>query len=495
MRKIQETSDMIKKRLMMPPEDDETVEQTQKTQISDLNKESESENTCTKNQSQRTKVAKKAALYNVEEIHNKIISHITNLSHARKMNLISSSSSGYDIAIRQIQTQKRLELSKVLRDMCSNQTVENSEVINAIIPDIGIKIEDLPLEVIKALSSTLDLNFENSLFSQDVETGPIEAIQALSSTSDLNFDSLYLQNVKTEPCEMTVSGFDLNFDNPVTTQNINTEVCKNAGSFYDSFIHYTEDLDEDNKDEVSSDKIVNCSMNQTNDVEVKIKQEIKSEEIVLKPDFNFIHDNPNYISQTNENDLNNVNFTKNCSLNESISVESQTDSIDVCSTESQTDINSNHSPSTSYTDMNSNHNSQLKIKNNIDNLNDAVEAMFQIDKEIARLTKLRRSIFVKLNKSNRNSRLENSRSVIKKGKKNKQQSSKRQVDQHVSKTKAKKDEATSFRKEKWYKEPLDFELAAEKILVMKVRCIFYIQKIKKGIVKSAHDFFRVSSPF
>ncbi|KAK5648999.1 hypothetical protein RI129_003891 [Pyrocoelia pectoralis] len=95
----------------------------------------------------------------VEEIHRKIINHISNLSYSKKMNLVNlSGPSGYDIAIQEVTRQKRMELSKVLRDMCHNKFKENddsSQVINAIIPDFDIKIEELPREVVEQLSSTL----------------------------------------------------------------------------------------------------------------------------------------------------------------------------------------------------------------------------------------------------------------------------------------------------------------------------------------------------
>lgn len=105
------------------------------------------------------------ATIDIKEIHRKIINHITNLNDGRKRNLINSTISGYDIAIQQIQKQKRLEISRALRNFCNKENEkESSEYINSIIPDIGISIEDVPKNLIEELSKQLDLEFENEDF-------------------------------------------------------------------------------------------------------------------------------------------------------------------------------------------------------------------------------------------------------------------------------------------------------------------------------------------
>lgn len=57
----------------------------------------------------------------VNEIHNQIVNHISNLSMGKKIELVNQlGSTGYDLAIERIQRQKRAELSKLLRDMCND---------------------------------------------------------------------------------------------------------------------------------------------------------------------------------------------------------------------------------------------------------------------------------------------------------------------------------------------------------------------------------------
>lgn len=69
--------------------------------------------------SAKHKSAKEAV--DVTEIHNQIVNHISNLSMGKKIELVNQSgATGYDVAIEQIQRQKRGELSKLLRDMCND---------------------------------------------------------------------------------------------------------------------------------------------------------------------------------------------------------------------------------------------------------------------------------------------------------------------------------------------------------------------------------------
>lgn len=95
--------------------------------------------------------------YDVEEIRNKIIAHITNLSAGKKMNLINIGSESYDEAIHQIQKNERLAIIRALRDSCGDQPAEASTILNSIIPDMDIKIEDLPVEKREELSSSLKI--------------------------------------------------------------------------------------------------------------------------------------------------------------------------------------------------------------------------------------------------------------------------------------------------------------------------------------------------
>ncbi|KAF5292388.1 hypothetical protein FQA39_LY03422 [Lamprigera yunnana] len=128
----------------------------------------------------------------VEEIHEKIINHISNLSHGKKINLVNlPGPSGYDKAIQEITRQKRMELSKALRDMCNNKFKEiedSSQVINAIIPDFDIKIEELPRELVEQLSSTLNENVTERIHNLciDPEVMFEQAAEMLSTSLELD---------------------------------------------------------------------------------------------------------------------------------------------------------------------------------------------------------------------------------------------------------------------------------------------------------------------
>lgn len=100
-------------------------------------------------------------LYNIKDITDKILHHISNMNYSKKMNLVNRpGDTGYDFALEQIHKQQRLELSRALKDMSKREDSSDCEVINSIIPDIGIKIEDLPREIIEQLSFTLDCDLE-----------------------------------------------------------------------------------------------------------------------------------------------------------------------------------------------------------------------------------------------------------------------------------------------------------------------------------------------
>ncbi|XP_066257436.1 uncharacterized protein [Euwallacea similis] len=101
-----------------------------------------------------------------KQMYEKIVNHIVNLNEGRMKNFVNAkSSTNWDEAINHMQKQKRLEISRVLRDMSSSlQGGDDCGSIcsdGLIVPDIGIKIEDLPLDVIEELRQTLNLDLEN----------------------------------------------------------------------------------------------------------------------------------------------------------------------------------------------------------------------------------------------------------------------------------------------------------------------------------------------
>ncbi|RZB39308.1 uncharacterized protein BDFB_004782, partial [Asbolus verrucosus] len=370
LKKIQEASDMIKKQLMMPPDVDINMEKPEPVVPVDRSNETVNEKKSDKDENERSVVKsnKKTMKYNVKEIHQKIITHITNLNHGKKMNLICATSSGYDVAIQQIQRQKRLELSKVLRDMCSNHTVENSDVINSIIPDIGIKLEDLPLEVIRELSSTLDLNFEHT----------------------------FLEN------------------NDNGTVKIKTEVCESNEFVSSCFSVSNDNIKSENND---------CFMNSTESPHYNI---------------NFSQNN----EATNDIGGSAANITRTNSEG------SQTDTIIWESNSTQTDLDVNN---------------QFQVSSDAETLEDAVKSMLEIDKEIARLTEMRQSIFIKLQNNT-------TQNPIKRKKQNKTSNLR-----------------TVTCENDLYKKELDFGNISEKILVMKVIHKFHQNSLYIGIFQVVRD--------
>ncbi|XP_072390377.1 uncharacterized protein [Diabrotica undecimpunctata] len=127
-------------------------------------------------------INQKAVSYNVDEIHYKIMNHLSNLNDRRKKTLISTSTSVYDEAIHQILKQKRLEISRALRNvqMKTPNVTESTEWINSIMPDMGIKIEDLPHEVLEALQNTFNASDEEDNVSNtkfvEVQPPPIDDV-------------------------------------------------------------------------------------------------------------------------------------------------------------------------------------------------------------------------------------------------------------------------------------------------------------------------------
>lgn len=164
-KKIEQTSAIIMRQLLnpneVPPVQTNAAKQIEENippnrssiQESEQEKSLDSQTSASKNK-------KKLSHQEVEEIHSKIMYHLTNLNDGRKRNLINSQNSGYDSTIQHFVKQQRLEISRALRSMCSsNQREDQSEIINSIIPDIGIKIEDLPRDVIEELSHTFGDDF------------------------------------------------------------------------------------------------------------------------------------------------------------------------------------------------------------------------------------------------------------------------------------------------------------------------------------------------
>lgn len=167
-KKIEQTSAIIMRQLLNPnespplnivPQDknDEIVPDNNSTHHQELTKSVESPSISNKNK-------KKLSSQEVEEIHTKIMCHLSNLNKGRKRNLINSNNSGYDTTIQHFVKQQRLEISRALRTMCSTMQIgkdieESNEIINSIIPDIGIKIEELPKDVIEELSNTFGCEF------------------------------------------------------------------------------------------------------------------------------------------------------------------------------------------------------------------------------------------------------------------------------------------------------------------------------------------------
>lgn len=95
-------------------------------------------------------------IYNVKEISDKIIQHISKMNNARLVDFLNSGNSRYEEAFSYICKEKSFELTKALRDLSRQQEPAACEIVNAIIPDFSIKIEELPIDIIRELSSTFD---------------------------------------------------------------------------------------------------------------------------------------------------------------------------------------------------------------------------------------------------------------------------------------------------------------------------------------------------
>ncbi|KAH1015186.1 uncharacterized protein LOC109532896 isoform X1 [Dendroctonus ponderosae] len=137
-----------------------------------------------------------------EQIYEKIMNHITNLNDGRKKNFIyTNSSSGLNQAVTDIQKQNRLEISRILRDMSSLTDRKDPEYHDtSIVPDIGIKIEELPENVIEELKRCLnvDLLSLNEAIEEPTASSPSCPIRPLLDVTSSSIDNAPF-NVSAEP--------------------------------------------------------------------------------------------------------------------------------------------------------------------------------------------------------------------------------------------------------------------------------------------------------
>lgn len=166
-KKIEQTSAIIMRQLLNPDESPPVniaVQNKNDENVPDNNFPNQEVSKSVDSPSISNKNKKKLSTKEVEEIHTRIMSHLTNLNNGRKRNLINANNSGYDTTIQHFVKQQRLEISRALRTMCSTMQLgegieESNEIINSIIPDIGIKIEELPKHVIEELSNSFGCDF------------------------------------------------------------------------------------------------------------------------------------------------------------------------------------------------------------------------------------------------------------------------------------------------------------------------------------------------
>lgn len=239
-RNIKETSERIKKQLDLDNSDavdateriKEEVEKTPKTAVT-FNSPclftfkpfnifgKESDDTDESNERPKAEVpkmisrrdSKSDTKYDVEEISKKIMAHITNLSSGKKMNLINMGSESYDEAIHRIQKNERLTIIRALRDACSDQPTEASSILNTIIPDMDIKIEQLPADKREELSSSLKV-YDDEMFgsyeptvdpdlmfqqAQEMLSGLPDDIDPVLEDVNVHQDDSYLRNMDLSP--------------------------------------------------------------------------------------------------------------------------------------------------------------------------------------------------------------------------------------------------------------------------------------------------------
>ncbi|XP_060527967.1 uncharacterized protein LOC132702991 isoform X2 [Cylas formicarius] len=210
MKQIQQTSAIIMRQLLSPEESTENLKNDCPHKVNESLSSPKSQTTTTTKRDKQISLPKTSNFktnknnekFDINVIQEKIINHIMNLNNGKKKNLINSACSGYDKAIWQIQKQKRLEISRALRNMCASQnTQESTNFINSIMPDIGIQIQDLPIEVIEELRMTLSLDGEgldNFPFVSDNATSPLSKSCNDNVVIDVNQESEETEPVATE---------------------------------------------------------------------------------------------------------------------------------------------------------------------------------------------------------------------------------------------------------------------------------------------------------
>lgn len=192
--KIKETSKLIMQAILNPQDSNITqptssqsnpdTEATSNHSETEISSSDALSNSKTKKNAAKTK--KKISPVELKALQDKIMNHITNLNDTRKKNLINSRSSEYDAVIQQIQKQKRLEISRALRDMVGPDESGDSGFFNSIIPDIGVKLTDLPKELMEQLQINLEIDLDNN----DVEFNfdwPTE-VEDFTADPDIKFE-------------------------------------------------------------------------------------------------------------------------------------------------------------------------------------------------------------------------------------------------------------------------------------------------------------------
>lgn len=167
-RKIQNTSALIMRHLLTPSEElPQLPTKSTKNPETDVTKDdqlkcnSKNESSTLKSPSKLQNHSKKVNIHS-KEIYDKIMKHIGQLAEGRKKNFINADrSTHWDQVINDMQKQQRLELSRILRTMSSNSINQETDDISSLLEtDIGIKIEDLPFDVIEELRNTLNIDLD-----------------------------------------------------------------------------------------------------------------------------------------------------------------------------------------------------------------------------------------------------------------------------------------------------------------------------------------------
>ncbi|XP_018569149.1 putative uncharacterized protein DDB_G0282133 [Anoplophora glabripennis] len=283
-KKIEQTSAIIMRQLLNPNEQtseciNRSSRENEKGRLKSQTRNEAVESMSPTNNYCNKSKTKKSAIYNIDEIQEKIMNHITKLNDGKKKNLINSNMSGYDAVIEQIQKQKRLEISRALRAMCSHskERKETSDFINSIIPDIGIKIEDLPHDLIEELRNTLDTDpewYSNDLYYNNPSTDEFSlgSNDIYTDNSVGKFNDLALKTkptqiiVKSEPAEFDILCKENGQNSRQTNDNIVNKLnSNNVDKLINSNNNYTP-----NKD----DNIITNSKNDSEITAVTVKKEI-----------------------------------------------------------------------------------------------------------------------------------------------------------------------------------------------------------------------------